>query len=162
MASPSPWPDWFAAAQRSPIDAAISQIYRALDEDIASRQPTCWLSGKCCHFDSYGHRLYVTGLEVAWLLWQLDTDSRLGLRDIDGLYQLDGCPFQSGKLCGVHATRPLACRIFFCDPSAQGWQQEVYETYQQQIRRLHDNQEIEYQYLEWRVAMDQARAAITH
>lgn len=156
VADQSLWLRWCSAAGGEPIDRAIRQIYRELDEDIAARSPTCWLSGKCCHFESYGHRLFVTGLEVAWVAQQFDSSQwdRLAGSELE---LMDGCPFQSGKLCGIHAVRPLGCRIFYCDPAAQGWQQEVYETYQRAIRALHESHEVEYQYLEWRAALAEAR-----
>src|SRR5262249_20557183 len=38
-----------------------------------------------------------------------------------------GCPYQVASLCSVHAVKPLACRVYFCDQTAQQWQQDLLE-----------------------------------
>jgi Fe-S-cluster containining protein len=64
-----------------------------------------------------------------------------------------GCPFQVGKLCGVHAVRPFGCRVFFCDPSSTRWLQEAYERFHERLKRLHDELGVAYFYVEWRQAL---------
>jgi Fe-S-cluster containining protein len=64
----NPWPVWRDAAARTEIDRAIRGLYADLDAAVAERGPLCNASGRCCDFDAYGHRLYVTGLEIAWFL----------------------------------------------------------------------------------------------
>ncbi|MDB5297503.1 MAG: hypothetical protein JWO31_3486, partial [Phycisphaerales bacterium] len=61
-----------------------------------------------------------------------------------------GCPYQVGGRCGVHPARPFGCRIFFCDATADVWQQEQYESFHAEIRRLHDRFGVPYHYVEWR------------
>jgi Fe-S-cluster containining protein len=158
MDTPSdiPWPELLAAAARPEIAATLRDLFATLDAEIAALNPTCWISGKCCKFDSYGHRLYVTALEIAWLLPQLDAPSRLRLRD-SHLPELDGCPFQVAGLCSVHALRPLGCRTYFCDPAAQHWQNPLYEKFLTALRQLHDAYAIPYRYLEWRTGLAEAR-----
>ena len=56
---------------QQPIDEALREVWSDVAQQITRRAPTCWTSGKCCNFQAYGHRLYVTGLEVAWVLAQL-------------------------------------------------------------------------------------------
>jgi len=151
-----PWAELFAAAGRSDVDAALRALYEAIGRDIADRNPTCWLSGKCCHFETYGHRLYVTALEAAWLIRQLDDAQSTALTDTDPT-GLDGCVFQVNNLCSVHAARPLGCRVFFCDPSAD-WQNEVYERHLRSLRDLHEQLDVPYCYMEWRTALNEARS----
>ncbi len=145
------WPAWFDAAASPPIDRAIAALYAELDAQVASRGPTCWLSGKCCHFDAYGHRLYVTGLEIAWVLTK--TAPRT---PVEG-----GCMFQRDKLCSIHTLRPLGCRIFFCQAGTQQWQQELYETFLARLRALHEERALPYRYMEWRDGLAQATAQMT-
>src|SRR5258705_12827586 len=64
-----------------------------------------------------------------------------------------GCPFQINKLCSVHSIRPFACRLFFCDSTSTDWQHEQYQTFHARLRRLHDELEVAYYYLEWRQAL---------
>ncbi len=150
------WSCWFHAARRETVGSALRAAYDELDKDVAARKPTCWLSGKCCHFETYGHQLWVTALEIAWLVEQLDDTQRDALF-VAELPQLDGCPFQNDKLCGVHALRPLGCRVYFCDPAAQDWQNDVYEHHLERLRVLHEGQGIAYRYVEWRAGLAEAR-----
>jgi Fe-S-cluster containining protein len=67
---------------------------------------------------------------------------------------LDACPFQVDKLCTVHAIRPMGCRVYFCDKTAQHWQHELSEQLMGEIRALHDARAIDYRYAEWRYLLD--------
>lgn len=142
-----PWHAWRDAAARPAIADAIAALYRELDAAVQARGPTCWLSGRCCNFDAFGHRLYVTGLEIAWLLRQ---------RPLDAHAAGSGCPFQQARLCGVHAIRPMGCRIFFCQEGTAGWQHEFYESFLARLRGLHDDHAIDYRYMEWRAGLADA------
>ncbi|QNN24004.1 hypothetical protein HED60_17575 [Planctomycetales bacterium ZRK34] len=153
------WLAWRDAARDPHLDQQLRALYDDLAAEIERRAPTCWISGRCCKFDTYGHRLYITGLEVAWLIDRLDEPSRARLDDAP-LPGLDGCPFQVDGLCSVHALRPLGCRIYFCDPAAQAWQNPVYETFLDRLRKLHEQYELDYSYLEWRLALDEARKCL--
>ncbi len=137
-----------AAACRPEVGAAVTSLYQEVTREIDQRRPRCDLSGRCCHFEAYGHRLYVTTLELAAFAGQLDqSDGRfIGW---DG----SGCPFQVGKLCGVHPIRPFGCRIYFCDPSAQEWQNGAYERFHSRLKELHGTFDVPYFYVEWRVAL---------
>ena len=154
------WDLWFAAARRAEVDDALRDLFRAMNADIAARKPVCDLSGRCCRFDTWGHQLYATGLEIAWLLTQLDDSGRSRLRDAP-LPQMDGCPFQVGKLCSVHTLRPIGCRVYYCDPNAQDWQGEVYERFLGELKQLHTRFAVEYRYMEWRRGLAEARDAST-
>jgi len=161
--NPSPsqdlWPAWRSAATQPAIDAAIADLYKRLDADIASRSPTCWVSGRCCNFDAFGHKLYVTGLEIAWMLAKVPREEPPHA-DWPARLTVDGtCPFQVSRLCTVHTIRPLGCRIFFCQQGTEGWQQELYESYLTDLRRLHDEHALEYRYMEWRGGLRDAVTA---
>src|SRR6476660_5398588 len=96
------------AAGRPEMREAVERLYTDLAAEVELRRPVCIVSGRCCRFEEYGHRLFVTTMELAAFVHQV------GPREItqwDG----HGCPFQAGKLCGVHAIRPFGCRMFFCD-----------------------------------------------
>jgi Fe-S-cluster containining protein len=54
-----------AAATQSDAAGQLRLIYTELQQEIERRKPICVASGKCCNFESYGHRLYVTTLELA-------------------------------------------------------------------------------------------------
>ena len=153
------WRAWGEAAADPAVDRELRAIYDAISQEIERRSPTCWLSGNCCNFDSYGHRLYVTGLEVAWMMQRLDAPGKARLQDAQ-LPRADGCPFQVEKLCSVRELRPLGCRLFYCDPSAEPWMNDVYEQFLSQLRGLHERHDVPYAYMEWRQALADARSII--
>jgi Fe-S-cluster containining protein len=151
--------DWVSAAsKRSEVRNAVGQIYQQVEQEIALRRPLCVMSGKCCRFDEYGHRLYVTTLELGAFSYEL---AKFAAKPPTGADK-GVCPFQSGKLCGVHSIRPMGCRIFFCDPSSTQWQQERYERFQADLKRLHGELQVPYLYMEWRSALELLGLGTSH
>lgn len=165
------WRRWADAAQQPAIDDALRSLYADLDAAVAARGPTCWQSGKCCHFGSYGHRLYVTALEIAWFLHsaqekvhrEQDGAGRsenvlpvLNNTGDNGADDASRCPYQVGTACTTHAIRPLGCRVFFCQSGTQQWQHELYERFLQDLRELHDQHDVPYRYLEWLAGLREA------
>lgn len=159
--------------------ALLDQVYQQLQKAIDQRQPACSASGRCCRFEEYGHRLYVTPLELGVFLDQISeplspevTPDHRPIQPLDprpaaaqsggvtvrlavltGRADAGGCRFQEGGLCGVHPVRPFGCRIFFCDPTAEQWQQDQYEQFHRQIKSAHAQLGIPYLYVEWRMAL---------
>ncbi len=181
------WRAWAEAVRRPTVEGELRRLYADLDAAVTTRGPTCWASGRCCRFDEYGHRLYVTGLEVAWFLARAESpnsttqggngaghggthhsDHRglarlavLPARQADdgsALHQT-GCPYQIDGLCSVHAIRPLGCRIFFCQRGTESWQQDLYEAFLGRLRRVHEAHGLGYRYMEWRAGLAEARQA---
>jgi Fe-S-cluster containining protein len=139
-----------AAAGRAEVRDVVRELYARLQQQIDQRKPICVASGRCCQFEAYGHRLYVTTIELAAFVAELQS---LDKPPSSSLPQAGGCPFQVAKLCGVHAIRPFGCRVFFCDPTAQQWQNEQYEAFHAELKRLHGQLDIPYFYIEWRQAL---------
>ncbi len=132
----------------------LDGIYKDLAGEITARSPKCSASGRCCKFESFGHRLYVTGLEAAYLWARLGDAARPSEAAVNDARAAGGCPFQPERLCTVHAIRPMGCRMFFCDETARDWQEATYERYQSRIRELHDRLGIAYIYAEWRALLE--------
>ncbi len=174
---------WSRAVRDEAIAARLDEIHRDASARIAQRGPVCWASGRCCNFEAYGHRLYVTGLEAALALLRADQPDitphppsdtlpdrrslpildahaadRL-IRDTHAARRRGGCPFQRGNLCGIHHAKPLACRVFFCDRTAQAWQHELHEHLLDAVRTLHNDHAIPYCYAEWRGLLDRLALA---
>lgn len=149
---------WRAAAADPAVAAGLEALYADVATQIRARGPVCWASGRCCNFTRAGHLLYATGLETAHTLARLAPASpapssppaRLPQLTIADARARGGCPFQTANLCGIHAIRPLGCRVYFCDRSAQLWQQELYESALARLRALHDAHGIPYRFAEWR------------
>jgi Fe-S-cluster containining protein len=145
---------WLAlAAPGGEASAMLDDVYAQTAREIEARGPACWASARCCHFETTGHRLYVTGLEAAYTLARLDegTLARLGGGGaLEHAWRAGTCAFLAGNLCGAHAIKPLGCRVYFCDRSAQAWQQDLCERMLGRIREAHDRTGAGYLYGEWR------------
>lgn len=133
--------EWVASAARREVADELVAVYADVAAQIEARGPACWASGRCCNFEKAGHLLFVTGLEAAWTV--LGSPAREDR-------QPGGCRYQEGNLCGVHAVRPLGCRVYFCDRTAQEWQHELSEHGQKQVRAIHERFGVPYLYAEWR------------
>lgn len=134
------------AARRSDVIEAIHNVYSALQTEIDARRPRCDISGRCCHFESYGHRLYVTTMEFAAFVATTRVSPQLNP---------GSCPYLRGKMCSAHETRPFGCRIFFCDPTAEQWQHEQYERFHADLKQLHQSLGVPYHYVEWRAGLSE-------
>ena len=172
---------WRDAAGREVIDRAIRGLYNDLGTAVAERRPVCNASGRCCKFEEYGHRLYVTGLEIAWFLVGVGSQV-LGdsgkpaqaanepsvLRPGMSLQQLPPatnhqppvtsgtCPYQINGLCSTHTIRPLGCRVFFCEQGTEAWQQDTTEHFLDRLKQLHAEHDLPYAYMEWRAGLAEA------
>jgi Fe-S-cluster containining protein len=142
-------------ALEQPIDRPtlarrIHAIYDAFEIERAQRKPRCDQSGRCCRFEVFGHRLFVSTLELK--LFESEVVGAQIERESDRPMPWDGlgCPYQVGGLCSVHAARPFGCRVYFCDVSSTDWQHQQYERFHAMIKSLHDELGIEYFYVEWR------------
>jgi Fe-S-cluster containining protein len=140
-----------AVSTRPEVREEIHALYADLQSEIDVRKPLCVMSGRCCRFDEFGHRLYVTTAELA--AFTADLAEIVPIPALVGAQPTPGvCQFQTGKICRVHQIRPMGCRIFFCDSTATGWQQGVYERFHARLKKLHEDLAIPYAYIEWRSA----------
>jgi len=177
FAAPIPVQAILDASRRAEVLAAVEDLYRSLDAEIAALNPTCWNSGACCRFGEYGHRLYVTTLEAAYYWNRAGEDiARRGdppgecsdesvstLREITSITALpiltappgnndpasDVCPHARERACQVRPRRPMGCRIFFCDPAAEPWQGPLTERCLTRMRQLHEDLQVPYCYADW-------------
>lgn len=122
------------------LRAGLLQIYDDLAQDIAQRAPVCDLSGRCCRFKEYGHRLYISRPE-AELLLQNGLPEGAQVNDA-------GCPFQIGQLCTARELRPFGCRVYFCDPKYAGQAEELTEEYLARLKSLHASTNTPWDYAE--------------
>jgi hypothetical protein len=154
------------AAARPEVLAAMQQLYVELDSRTALLPGVCWNRAECCRFGAYGHRLYVTALEVVYYLAmhrpELQPEATppdstswapeaLHRRPLSVLSQqdVDVCPHASEGRCHARAGRPAGCRIFYCDPLARDWQGTLSEELLGRLRALHDELDVPYFYVDW-------------
>ncbi|HYF13540.1 MAG TPA: hypothetical protein VD971_00560 [Phycisphaerales bacterium] len=145
---------WRIAAENPAIAGELGAVYEGIRADVMSRGPACWASGRCCNFEKTGHRLYVTGLEAAFTLLRAPRrDAGRGtvsLAQVGDARRRGDCPFLEGNACGVHESKPVGCRVYFCDRSATGWQEDLSERALARVRAIHDRYGVPYRYGEWR------------
>ncbi|MDX9911822.1 MAG: hypothetical protein RBS39_08330 [Phycisphaerales bacterium] len=146
---------WLAAAENADIARELDAIERMIADQVEARGPACWMSGRCCNFDRFDHRLYTTGLEAARTVLRLTpTGPALSRAAMDAALVRGGCPFQDGNACGQHLARPTGCRVFFCDATAQDWQHDLAERAHDMVKALHERRGIPYHYAEWRSLLE--------
>jgi Fe-S-cluster containining protein len=131
----------------------IRQLYEAFESERAVVQPRCDASGACCRFEAYGHRLFITTLEMAAFCRSVGVAGR---DDWDGT----GCVYQVDGRCSAHVWRPFGCRVYFCDERTTRWQQDQYERTHAAVRALHDRHSVPYLYVEWRAALKACGIAV--
>jgi Fe-S-cluster containining protein len=132
----------------------VSEIYKWIEDQqlvnklIAGKCSTC---GKCCDFESYGHRLYVTTPEMIYFV------KKLGIANIKQITTAR-CPYQVEGKCSVHAFRFSGCRIFCCKGEA-AFQSEMTETAIKKFKALCTELQLPYRYVELPVALKIALTA---
>jgi len=130
------------AAGRREVVAVMAEFLAEADRRIAEHHPTCRNRGHCCRFGEFGHRLYVTALEVVYYLAMAGHNG--GAVVID-----DACPHCRGGRCTARDGRPLGCRIFYCDPAASEFQAPLTEEMLRRLRQLHHRLGVPYFYADW-------------
>ena len=119
----------------------VAQIYDWIDRQLASvGDPAgqCDACGRCCNFDAYDHRLYVTGPELMYLTASLDVEK---LRTIAS----GRCPYNIDGKCSVYEYRFAGCRIFCCKGDAD-FQSRLSEEALKKLKSLCTELEIPYHY----------------
>ncbi|MEZ6143485.1 MAG: YkgJ family cysteine cluster protein [Zavarzinella sp.] len=117
---------------------ALQQIYTEVAADIAQAGPVCDASGRCCRFKEYGHTLFISHIEAAFLL----EDCPPFPAQNDGA----GCPFQIEGLCTARSNRPLGCRVYYCDPNYEETGNAITEKYLQKLKQLSDRENLGWGY----------------
>lgn len=116
----------------------LSRLYADLDAEITRANPHCEASGRCCRFKEYGHTLFLSEMEAAYLV-AVPPPAGATLSP-------DGCPYQVNRLCTARERRPLGCRVYFCDPTFADQQVELSEKYVRRLKDLHEGFETPWHY----------------
>ena len=121
-----------------PVRLRMLELYREADAEVAAAGPVCVASGRCCRFKEYGHTLFLSNLEADILL--------AAAPEYQQPVSADFCPFQKDNLCTAREPRPLACRVYFCDPSYQVTSHEITEAYLHRLKALAAEHGLPWQY----------------
>ena len=133
------------------VRAAVEAVYAAADHAVAEAGPRCDASGRCCRFKEYGHTLFLSHFEAEILL-----ESALPFAQP---VSADGCPFQVNGLCTARESRPLGCRIYFCDPSYQETGNRITEESLAALKRIADEHDTGWMYAPLHVHLNEAAPA---
>lgn len=140
------WKWIYANRQNIQYLDAVAQVYKDLDQHLAAADPSCDHCGQCCRFTEYGHRLYVTTLEMLYFV-QPKQPANHTSHPYNANNLSDGrCPFQTNTNCTLRQFRPSSCRIFFCRTLDRPFQAELSEQVLARLRRLHDKFHAPYLY----------------
>lgn len=88
----------------------VAEIYDWLDSQINNNRDTagqCDSCGRCCDFERFDHRLFVTPPEVIYLAAKLEGEKIKPM--VTSI-----CPYNMGGKCSVYEYRFAGCRIFYC------------------------------------------------
>jgi len=127
----------------------VAEIYACLDRslDQVVRLPgACRQCGRCCDFEAYGHRLFVTTPE--WVHFR----QMLGDQPIRPMPS-GRCPYNQQGRCDVYTIRFSGCRIFACqmDPQVQS---DLTESALARLKALCVHYAIPYRYVDLGAALN--------
>ena len=96
----------------------VAEVYKWLDLQISNNSNltgACYACGKCCDFESFDHKLFVTPPELIYLTVNLHSENLKPMKT-------GQCPYNTGGRCCIYQHRFSGCRIFFCkgDTDFQG------------------------------------------
>jgi Fe-S-cluster containining protein len=127
---------------------AVHEIYQNLNKQLELSGQSCKACGRCCDFDSFGHRLYITTPELLYFKLKL-TENKIPL-----LPMTDGvCPYRKDKKCFVYQWRFSGCRIFNCTGNAD-WQSQLSEETIALFKTLCILYRLEYRYMDLKSALE--------
>lgn len=130
-------------AQPTELTKRVSDIYDWLEAQLEEHRNlagTCRACGKCCDFDTYDHRLFVTQPEIEYLKAKIGSDNIKPMTD-------GRCPYNAGGNCTIYENRFTACRIFCCGGN-KDFQSRLSEKVIGRLKNLCDEFEIPYRYVD--------------
>jgi len=135
----------------------VKAIYEWLDEKIAAHQDAagkCEVCGKCCDFETFGHRLFVTTPEMLFFADKLRDKN---IKKITGgrcSYQVEVSEMVSlsNHKCTVYDYRFAGCRIFCCKGDAR-FQSDLTEAVIKKFKAICDEFKIPYRYVDLPTAL---------
>ena len=99
MSDPADIAAWRRAALHSDTAAFFEAQRIRVAEVVRVRRPICLASGACCRFEEYGHRMYLSGLEAAFVVARIDAAraaraaNPLRILEVDDARSRGDCPY---------------------------------------------------------------------
>lgn len=136
------------AERHAKIVERVEALYRRVASELernAELAGSCSACGKCCDFDAYDHRLFVTPPELIYLA------AGLGRSDLKPM-TTGRCPYNADARCTVHEHRFAGCRIFCCTGDAD-FQSRLTEDVLKELKVICTEFGIPYRYMDLRAAL---------
>ncbi len=133
----------------APVVKKVAAIYAwlagqlRLHHELAGACESC---GRCCDFDGFDHRLFVTPPELMYLT------AHLGRENIKPM-PTGRCPYNVDGKCGVYEHRFAGCRIFCCKGDSD-FQSELSEAALKRLKLLCTEFGIPYRYTDLATALN--------
>ncbi|MFB0525723.1 MAG: YkgJ family cysteine cluster protein [Phycisphaerae bacterium] len=130
----------------------VAEIYDWLDSQIresADSAGQCKACGKCCDFEGFDHRLFVTPPEIIYLATNMGTKSVKPM-------PTSQCPYNIDSKCSVYKYRFAGCRIFYCKAN-QDFQSELSESVLKRFKSLCTQFDIPYRYADLATALNRIK-----
>jgi Fe-S-cluster containining protein len=131
------------------LPAKVAEVYNWLDsqtEQDRRRAGVCEACGRCCNFDNYDHRLFVTTPELMYLAANLGGESIKPMKT-------RRCPYNANGKCTVYRHRFVGCRVFCCRGNAD-FQSELSESALRELRSICAEFKVDYRYSELASALN--------
>lgn len=125
------------------IVQAVADLFARVDASMSSPAHACRRCGQCCRFAEFGHRLFVTPMELSYLVAHVDL-VRMG-----DPTSPEKCPYLWNDACGIHPHRLLSCRVFLCQGPEEDPQAPIGEEWHGILRGLHETHCVPYCYVDW-------------
>ena len=136
------------------IATAVGQVYNWLDSQISHKQTECEACGKCCDFDGFGHRLFVTSCELIYFGAKISPDK---IRPMSA----GRCPYNIDGRCTVYPHRFAGCRIFSCKAD-KDFQGQLSEEALERFKIICDQFDLPYHYTDLPAALNNKRTLYFH
>ena len=122
----------------------VEQVYTWIDAQVVNTGD-CNACGDCCDFKSFGHRLYITSVEMKYFTEKMGDDLRKMNNNI--------CPYRVDGKCTVYPYRFAGCRIFACGRD-EDLESTLSEKTLERFKQIGENNNLPYQYTDLKTALN--------
>ena len=119
---------------------AVARVYEWIDRQPVEKSKPCRICGKCCDFDGFDHRLFITAPELIYF------EAALKGRTLKPM-TTGICPYNAGGKCSVYPHRFAACRIFSCTGDTD-CQSRITESAIKKFKQICQRFDIPYRYID--------------
>jgi len=124
--------------------AEVARVYQWLDTQTVNNN--CKICGKCCDFERFDHRLFITSPELIYFATKLAPDKINPMAN-------GRCPYNTEDKCGAYEHRFAGCRIFCCQ-SDKDSQSRLSEAVVAEFKSICTNFQIPYRYVDLKTALN--------